>query len=160
MAIETVRRLYDHLVWADRGTLEALTRAGTPLRRTLELYAHLLGTEHVWLARLERRAPAVEVWPDLTLEGCRTLAHDNEGAYARFLSGLDDEALSRAVHYTNSAGRAFDSTIEDILVHVALHGAYHRGQIALLVRDAGAEPVPTDYIAFVRGVPAATRRRG
>ena len=38
-----------------------------------------------------------------------------------------------------------------------LHGAYHRGQIALLLREGGAEPAPTDYIAFVRGAPAATR---
>jgi uncharacterized damage-inducible protein DinB len=42
-------------------------------------------------------------------------------------------------------------------VHVAMHGSYHRGQITMLVRDAGAEPQPTDYIAFVRGAPAATR---
>ena len=26
-----------------------------------------------------------------------------------------------------------------------------------LVRDAGADPCPTDFIAFVRGAPAATR---
>jgi uncharacterized damage-inducible protein DinB len=38
-----------------------------------------------------------------------------------------------------------------------LHGAYHRGQIALLIRQAGAVPAPTDYVAFVRGAPTATR---
>jgi uncharacterized damage-inducible protein DinB len=61
------------------------------------------------------------------------------------------------VHYRNSAGDEFDNAIEDILVHVAMHGSYHRGQITMLVRDAGAEPQPTDYIAFVRGAAAATR---
>jgi uncharacterized damage-inducible protein DinB len=40
---------------------------------------------------------------------------------------------------------------------VALHGSYHRGQIALLVRAGGSTPAPTDYIAFIRGAPAATR---
>ena len=54
-----------------------------------------------------------------------------------------------------SAGQAFRSTLEDILLHVALHGAYHRGQLAMLVRDGHGEPAPTDYIAFVRGVAAA-----
>ena len=37
-----------------------------------------------------------------------------------------------------------------------MHGSYHRGQVTMLVRDAGAEPQPTDYNRFVRGVPAAT----
>jgi uncharacterized damage-inducible protein DinB len=40
---------------------------------------------------------------------------------------------------------------------VALHGAYHRGQIAAALRGAGAVPEPTDFIAFARGSAAATR---
>jgi len=30
------------------------------------------------------------------------------------------------------------------------HGGYHRGQIALHLRQAGEEPVNTDSIAYVR----------
>ena len=39
-----------------------------------------------------------------------------------------------------------------------MHGSYHRGQVAMLLRQSGAEPLPTDYIVFVRGVPAAAQR--
>jgi uncharacterized damage-inducible protein DinB len=46
-----------------------------------------------------------------------------------------------------------------MLTHVAMHGSYHRGQIAAALRAGGDIPSPTDYIAFVRGAPAATRRR-
>jgi hypothetical protein len=42
-----------------------------------------------------------------------------------------------------------------LAVVIALHGAYHRGQVALVVRGGGGEPASTDYIGFVRGVPAA-----
>ena len=49
--------------------------------------------------------------------------------------------------------------MEDMLLQVVLHGCYHRGQVALVVRGAGAEPSPTDYIAFVRGAPAAVTPR-
>ncbi|MGG1633398.1 DinB family protein [Paenibacillus sp. NRS-1760] len=31
-----------------------------------------------------------------------------------------------------------------------MHGSYHRGQIALLLRQAGAEPILTDYIIYER----------
>jgi uncharacterized damage-inducible protein DinB len=37
-----------------------------------------------------------------------------------------------------------------LFAHVALHGAYHRGQIAWLVRDSSHEPVNTDFIMFAR----------
>jgi uncharacterized damage-inducible protein DinB len=39
---------------------------------------------------------------------------------------------------------------EDTLFLVALHGAYHRGQIAALIRREGLEPVATNFIIFAR----------
>ena len=36
------------------------------------------------------------------------------------------------------------------VMHMATHGAYHRGQVALLVRDAGADPLATDFIVYMR----------
>ena len=151
-----IRSLLDHMAWADERVLQSLRQAAVP-RRALELYAHVLGAEHVWLARLEQRGPTVPVWPVLTLDECAQLAGENRSAFRRYLDRLTSDDIGRSVHYRNSAGDEFDSAIEDVLLHVALHGCYHRGQVTLLVRDAGAEPQPTDYIAFVRGAPAATR---
>ena len=156
--MDYLRRLYAHLAWADERALESLRTAVHPQPQARELLAHVLGAEHVWLARLQGRPPEVAVWPDLSLDDCLTLAEANRQAYERYLDTLDAEALDRTVHYRNSAGAEFDSRVEDILVHVALHGAYHRGQVAKAVREGGDEPSPTDYIAFVRGAPAATRQ--
>ena len=80
-------------------------------------------------------------------------------ADAEVLPDANTDALQRSIPYVNSAGRAFTSTLEDILLHVALHGAYHRGQVSIFVRDGGGIPAPTDYIGFARGVPAATTHR-
>lgn len=151
-----LERLIAQMAWADERVIMALRRAGA-IDRALTLYGHVLGAEHVWLARLEGREPTVAVWPQLDLEGCERLAAENHAAYRGYMSRLSAADVGRAVHYRNSAGDEFDSTIEDILLQVATHGAYHRGQIALLLRDAGDVPEPTDYIAFVRGAPAATR---
>lgn len=43
------------------------------------------------------------------------------------------------------------SAVRDVLLHVALHGSYHRGQLAWLARTAGAVPTATDFIVFSRG---------
>ncbi|HEU5186350.1 MAG TPA: DinB family protein [Gemmatimonadaceae bacterium] len=151
-----IRRLLAHMEWADERVLESLRQPDIP-QRAVDLYAHVLGVEHRWLSRLEQRVPAVAVWPELTLDECERLARENRRTFRAYLDGLTSAQLQQTIHYVNSAGQDFDGLVEDILLHVAMHGSYHRGQVTLLVRDAGARPEPTDYIGFVRGVPAATR---
>jgi uncharacterized damage-inducible protein DinB len=150
-----IRKLIDHLKWADAAVLEALHASPGADARTLTIYAHILGAEAVWIARLEGRPSDVAVWPVLSLDGVTSLAARNRDALDALLAPLTPEDLGREIEYRNSAGREFRSTVEDILLHVALHGAYHRGQVALLVRTGGGEPASTDYIAFIRGAPAA-----
>jgi uncharacterized damage-inducible protein DinB len=151
-----LQRLLQHLRWADRAVLDAL-RAAPPHHAALELYAHILGAEETWLARLEQRAPRVAVWPQLALDEAARLAGEVHAGLEAWLARADAATLDAEVAYTNSAGREFRSRAMDMLLQVLLHGSYHRGQIALLLRQGGAVPVPTDYIAFVRGAPAATR---
>jgi uncharacterized damage-inducible protein DinB len=70
--------------------------------------------------------------------------------WTALLDGLDAEGAARAVSYVNSKGEPWTSTAGDILLHVALHSSYHRGQIAMALRDGGEEPPYTDYIHCVR----------
>jgi uncharacterized damage-inducible protein DinB len=152
-------KLLDHLEWADRRVLDSLRAMPHPDARALELYAHVLGTEHTWLSRILERAPREKVWPELTLAAASALAIENAAALRALLDGQSVEQLQRKVGYSNSAGVSFESTVEDMLLQVILHGCYHRGQVAMVVRGAGGEPAPTDYIAFVRGVAAAITPR-
>jgi uncharacterized damage-inducible protein DinB len=108
---------------------------------------------------LNATTPRVTVWPKLSVDECETLGKENISAFNGVVSRLTPEMLRTPITYRNSAGDQFTSTIEDILTHVALHGAYHRGQIAASLRAGGDTPSPTDYIAFTRGAPTATRHR-
>jgi uncharacterized damage-inducible protein DinB len=154
-ATRQLTKLLDHLEWADRRVLESLRAMSHPDQRAIDLYAHVLGAEHVWLSRLLQREAQEKVWPDITLERAASLAAENATGLRALLESLPPDELQRTVPYRNSAGVAFESSVEDMLLQVMLHGAYHRGQVAMIVRGAGAEPSPTDYIAFVRGAPAA-----
>ena len=155
--LDQLARLLAHLRWADALTVRSLREASHAPAHAHELLAHVVAAEEVWLARIEGRPPAVAVWPTLDLDACERLAATTHEALSRLLASLDEGGLARLVHYRNSAGLDFDSRVDDILLHVALHGAWHRGQIAALLRGADDEPAPSDYIAFVRGVPTATR---
>jgi uncharacterized damage-inducible protein DinB len=153
-----LQKLVAHLGWADTLVLDSLRRAAPLDPRAFELYRHVLGTEEVWLGRLEGRKPTLAVWPDLSLEDCAAAARTNLENLQRYVAALSPADLPRGVTYINSAGNQFTSSVEDILIHLCLHGAYHRGQVSLALRQSGAEPAPTDYIAFARGSPAAIRK--
>lgn len=154
---EAVRQLWAHAAWADRLVMEALNNSPQAESAWTE-YAHILGAEETWIARLEGRSPRVPVWPQLDKRGIEALRLDVLAAYDAYLGGLDDAELSAVIDYTNTAGTPFQTRCADILLHVAMHGQYHRGRINVLLRQGGSEPVPVDYIAFVRGAPAARTR--
>ena len=155
-AISLIRTMFEHVAWADAQVGRALTSAAAPAAAVRE-YAHVVGVEEVWLARVQRRTPALAVWPEIDAgaamaEGARVLI-----GYSALLGTLDGAALEQTVTYTNSARREFSTPLIDILTHVALHGQYHRGKVNLVLRQNGLEPAPTDFIGFTRGVPAATQ---
>ena len=145
--------LFDHMLWADARTLEALRAMppGSPeVERAVTIYAHIAAAEHVWLARLEGRTPVHPVWPTLDLEQAAALAVESGAALRAFVAGLDEAGLAREVAYRNSVGHAFVNTVADMLLQVVQHGSYHRGQLAMLARQGGGTPAATDYIVYVR----------
>lgn len=154
---DTLSRMFDHVRWADERVHASLLMAVNPPSHTLDLLAHVVAAEHVWLSRIRGEKPEVTVWPRLSLAQCAELAKRNADEFSTLLGTLDGNQLDNSITYRNSAGAEFTSTIGDILTHVALHGVYHRGQIAAAVRAGGDTPASTDYIAFVRGAPAARR---
>src|SRR5688500_12295432 len=113
-----LRRMYEHMVWADERMLAALRDMGDPPANALVLIGHVLGSEHTWMSRVEGRAPELPIWPELTVAECAMVAASNHAAYRRLLDAADATALQRTVHYVNSKGEAFDSVVGDILLHV------------------------------------------
>jgi uncharacterized damage-inducible protein DinB len=110
---------------------------------------HIIAAELLWLARLDGVPSPLPVWPDLSLTECEARFVELSSGLLRALTG-EAEALARPVTYTNSKGERWTSTVEEILTHVVIHSAYHRGQIASDLRSAGHDPAYTDYIHAAR----------
>ena len=153
--IAYLEKLVAHLAWADDAALASLRDSPGTDARGLAYYCHILGAEAAWLARIAGRTYEGKIWPTLTLDEAATLAARNAAELRALTASLSAPDLAREIVYRNSAGREFTSTLEDILLHVALHGSYHRGQVALVIRGGGGEPIATDYIGFIRGAPSA-----
>nr|MBP6578031.1 damage-inducible protein DinB [Chryseobacterium sp.] len=63
---------------------------------------------------------------------------------------LEKRELNDIVNYKNSKGTKFENSIQEILFHFINHSTYHRGQIAMLLKETGLEPLNTDYIFYKR----------
>ena len=112
--------------------------------------AHTLSAQKLWLERILRQPQSLPVWPSSTVEECAALVDSMAVAWKEFLDRLPADGFDAKVEYRNSKGEAWSSRVEDVLMHVLLHSAYHRGQVALEMRSAGLEPAYTDFIHAVR----------
>jgi len=90
-------------------------------------------------------------WPDLTLEECSSAIEDLHLRWHAILEGLSPEKLAGDLTYLSLKGTENKTPIQDVLMHLVLHSAYHRGQVAAAVREAGGKPAPTDYAVYLRG---------
>lgn len=150
MILAMLNRLFVYDAWGNRAALDSLRNTPAAPPRAVALLAHLAGSGRLWLERLHGRPQSLPVWPALGLDECARAFEENREAWAAYLSNLEEDDLRRTVTYVNTKGERFESSIADILLHVTHHGAYHRGQIALLVRHVGAEPAYTDYVHAAR----------
>lgn len=141
-------QLVAHMRWADALVADALLQTDPPEPDSTRLFAHVAAAEHLWYSRIRGEAPALAVWPVLTVAEARDVAAREADRFERLAA--DPQALARPVRYRNSKGQDFENRVAEIVTHVAMHGSYHRGQIARHLRLAGLEPPYTDFIQFVR----------
>ena len=93
--------------------------------------------------------PAI-VWPELSLKECAGQLEGLSTAWTSYLRGLSADTLQRRIAYVNSLAEPWENTVADMLMHVIIHSAYHRGQIATLLGRAGHQSAYADYIHFIR----------
>jgi uncharacterized damage-inducible protein DinB len=148
--LEHIRRLFSYDEWANREVLSSLQALAVPPARSINLLAHIVSAEKLWLERLLVRKQTLAVWPQFTLEQCKLEVDQLPGLWKSYLTSLGEAGLSALLIYRNTKGESFTSQKQDILLHVVMHSAYHRGQIATDIRAAGFTPANTDFIHAVR----------
>ena len=68
---------------------------------------------------------------------------------------MDDASLAGPVtlpwadELVKRFGSAAPATLAETILQVAMHTAYHRGQIATRLRELGGEPQSTDFIMWI-----------
>ena len=162
-----IRLLYEYDRWANRKVFEAaadLTNeqftldlgGGVPsLRDTL---LHIIAGEWIWLqywkaeslnmkfvAELEQRRNSL-FRPELfeTASAVWEKWIEVEREQIEFVEATSDESLHRMLPH-----RTISVPLVQLMQHVANHSTYHRGQVALTMRQLNAKPVATDFHVFL-----------
>ncbi len=167
MTIDDIRLLYQYDRWANNRVLHATSRLsaeefkrdlGGSFRSVRDTLVHIIGGEWIWLrywkapptnsallTSLRTRRDLLfnpDSFPNVAtvqLKWAEVETEQNE-----FVYGLTDELLERMLPF-----RATQVSLARLMQHMANHSTYHRGQVALMMRQLGAEPVGTDFHVFL-----------
>ncbi len=150
--LDYLRRQFAYDRWANTEVLTAIK--AIPLaegrQRPTKTLAHILSAERLWLERLTQRPQSLPVWPEVSLAQCEQQLAELAELWPKYLAQLSSPSLSEKINYTNSKGEPWSNNVHDVLTHILLHSAYHRGQIASTMRASGNTPAFTDFIHAVR----------
>jgi uncharacterized damage-inducible protein DinB len=161
MTPEEMKILYDYNAWANRRELDVASKLtaeqftkqmGSSFSSVRDTLAHIFGAEWVWLERFQGRSPSslpdVAQFADVASLRERWLEH--EARLLSFVGGLKQADLDRLMEYNTLKFGIYSNPLWQSMQHVVNHGTYHRGQITTMLRQLGAQPIPTDLMHFYR----------
>ena len=142
-------RLYRYNQWANTNLCQHLISLPNQVKEAIEKLSHMVAGEEIWYNRISPLD--FELLPLFEAQEWNVLKPRLESSADHWLNLVrQNEDFDRLIRYQDTKGNQYDSKLDDILIHLANHGTYHRGQIALLIRKSGQEPLPTDYILLAR----------
>jgi len=146
--------------WANHQYLDVIARlSDEQFTRTLggsfgsvrDTLVHLAWAEWLWVKRWERNSPQVRAVPDQfpTPESIRSYLKDVEEAQIRVFEHGEPGLRTVRIRYTNLKREEWEYTLEQMVQHLMMHSAYHRGQLATLLRQLDVVPPTTDYLIYL-----------
>ena len=148
--------------WADRGLYNSVTENFerlTPEDASLMLRVldHIHVVDRIFQRQLQGlphtfKAPRSETLPDL--ESLANSASEVDDWYASYVENLSDNDLEESIEFVFTSGKPARMRRSEMLLHVCLHGTYHRGNAGALLQLRGLSPsrdAITDFLEDANG---------
>ncbi len=140
---------YSYNAWANRKLINCIEQQQVNDQKILTTMGHLLSANFIWLNRIKGLPKSeYKLWGEYSLAQLKTMVEEADKQWMDFIQSQGD--FNRLLKYNNYVGDYFENNVEQIMIHLVNHGSYHRGQVAMLLRQKGFEPVNTDYITYDR----------
>ncbi|HEY5639714.1 MAG TPA: DinB family protein [Dehalococcoidia bacterium] len=156
--LDLITHLYEYNEWANDHLLDVASRLpaeeigagrGASFGSVLDSLAHIAAAQINWLERWltgSNRTPTLDLqkMPDLGTVRASFLA--SHAGLREFVSDLTDVRIEAPLEFRDSSGRALSRPLWQLMTHVANHGTYHRGEIAMMLTAAGHSPGDLDFV--------------
>ena len=112
--------------------------------------AHLKGTRHGYAATNTTDTP--------TLDALTAAISASDQWYVAYVSKLEPAQLGEFIDFACTDGARGRMSREEMLMHILLHGEYHRGQVGRIMEEHAIAP-PRPFTSFLQSPEFSTRRR-
>lgn len=117
------------------------------------LLNHMLLGDRIWMARFETKGglttPALDTRLFDDFAALRAARVADDVRIESFFAHLPGEFCDRTLAYTNSRGVACSFPMSFTLAQFFNHQTHHRGQVQVMLSQAGIQPPPLDIIRIV-----------
>lgn len=137
--------------WANNKVVESFETCPIVPAHGVELFSHILQNNWYVLDLIHGRDDG-KVWydaADYNLLECMREVPKLDAAYKELIVGAGEAGLDKPVTFVDSAGKTVTRRISELIFHTHDHCTYHRGQIAVIVRQAGGEPAKTWFNRWI-----------
>lgn len=168
MTKDEIQLLFEYDRWANNRVLGAASRLsaeqftrdlGGGFRSVRDTLVHILGGEWGWLTYWKELSPdsafLSDLWdrqydalfnpdrfPDFTAVKSKWAELEKE--QVEFVNAVTNESLQKMLPV-----RTTQLSLASLMQHLANHSTYHRGQVALMMQQLAAKPMPTDFALFL-----------
>lgn len=128
----------------------------------LRLLDHIQAVDEIFRHHLEARPHGYRAPRSAELPSLDALASDARATadwYAGYADALLPHEVDEAIAFSFANGEAARMTRGEMLLHVAMHAAGHRGQAALLLQKNGIQPFPDRLTDFLGAEDAGLQRQ-
>lgn len=144
-----------HKTLASFETVPVSQRDDPRFQKAVDLCAHLVAARALWLYRfgIAETGPTTpeDLFPqNISLDTIKAQTETMHTTWSAYLDALDSNELHRVFEYQSMEGPLYRNVVSDLLTQLFGHSWYHRGQIALLIRQLGGTPAETDYVFWSR----------
>jgi uncharacterized damage-inducible protein DinB len=171
MTKHDIHLLFEYDRWANNRVLQAVSTLtvqqftrdlGGSFRSVRDTLVHIIGGEWGWLTIFNEPSPGptfvTELWtrhdalftpntfPDVA--SVRLKWAEVEKAQVEFVNRVTNESLQRTLPL-----RTTQISLAHLMQHLVNHSTYHRGQIAIMMRQLAAKPLSTDFLIFLLEFP-------
>ncbi len=172
MTKDDIQLLYEYDRWANNRVLRAVSTLspeqftydlGGSFRSVRDELVHIIASEWGWLTYWKEPSPSAAFLTDMW-DRCDALFHPHafpEVAAMRLKWAEVEKELTEFVNRVTvgALGKMLpigktQLSLAHLMQHLA-NSTYHRGQVALMMRQPDAQPVATDFYAFLAEGPRA-----